>query len=576
MQSAFTPVIRFISRKLVLLVAIAILIAIATAAHREWQVWRSAHDDAATLARSVAATAQHRQAGSAALTARVAALQGQPMEVVEQRIAQLRQTLQADLAAPAPLLSFPLPGGAAFGERIADYYKQQISREIAGQELAYLVQLRALIAAGFERRIALERLHQLHAAHQQAYARYLENKRLRDQLPWVDAARMRGGWLLNPRLRALEAERQRLALASDQAARDYEAQRQALAQIKVIGSAAAFALDQARLAAITGPLEASLAQLQTRVADSWVTRLARPVIDALPVAGLVLLSAFAAHLFIKLLFYYVLAPLAARLKPIRLAPHAGGHIAARHGDVHAVGAPSAAQIASAVSQPVVLAAGEELLVLADYIQSSSVHGKKDTKWLLDWAYPWTSLVSGMLALTRVRPGSDGERVVLSASADPLSELALIGIPAGSAMVFQPRALVGVIYAQARPLRITRHWRLGTLHAWLTLQLRYLVFHGPVTLIVSGARGVRVEPAGAGRTISQASTLGFSANVDYATVRCETFLPYYLGKSALLQDMFSGKSGYYVYDETPGAGKKPGFAERGLEGVVDTFLKIFGV
>ncbi|MCK7502947.1 MAG: hypothetical protein MZV70_01815 [Desulfobacterales bacterium] len=30
----------------------------------------------------------------------------------------------------------------------------------------------------------------------------------------------------------------------------------------------------------------------------------------------------------------------------------------------------------------------------------------------------------------------------------------------------------------RPMQITRHWRLGSLSAWLTLQLRYIVFHGP--------------------------------------------------------------------------------------------------
>ena len=41
-----------------------------------------------------------------------------------------------------------------------------------------------------------------------------------------------------------------------------------------------------------------------------------------------------------------------------------------------------------------------------------------------------------------------------------------------------------------PANITRHWRLASLHAWLTLQLRYLVFHGPCQLLLKGCRGVR--------------------------------------------------------------------------------------
>jgi hypothetical protein len=33
------------------------------------------------------------------------------------------------------------------------------------------------------------------------------------------------------------------------------------------------------------------------------------------------------------------------------------------------------------------------------------------------------------------------------------------------------------------MRIARHWRLRSLSAWLTLQLRCIVFHGPAKLTV---------------------------------------------------------------------------------------------
>ena len=118
--------------------------------------------------------------------------------------------------------------------------------------------------------------------------------------------------------------------------------------------------------------------------------------------------------------------------------------------------------------------------------------------------------------------------MISATADPLSEVGVLALPAGCAIVLQPRSLVGVLQPRDRPLRITSHWRLGTLHGWLSLQLRYLVFHGPATLIVKGCRGVRIERAGDGRRINQAATLGFSANLRYSTTRAATFFPYLPG------------------------------------------------
>ena len=90
---------------------------------------------------------------------------------------------------------------------------------------------------------------------------------------------------------------------------------------------------------------------------------------------------------------------------------------------------------------------------------------------------------------------------------------------------QPRALVGLMHRVGEPVRMARYWRLGSLHAWLTLQLRYLVFRGPVTLIVKGCRGVRVDAVDQGRVISQAATLGFSTSTAYSTSRyCQDWKP----------------------------------------------------
>jgi len=77
-------------------------------------------------------------------------------------------------------------------------------------------------------------------------------------------------------------------------------------------------------------------------------------------------------------------------------------------------------------------------------------------------------------------------------------------------------------------------------------------------------------------INQASTIGFSANLDYHNTRCETFISYLRGKEDLFNDLFGGEQGVFVYEEMPAGGRKAGLTGRGLEGVVDAALKIFGI
>ena len=180
----------------------------------------------------------------------------------------------------------------------------------------------------------------------------------------------------------------------------------------------------------------------------------------------------------------------------------------------------------------------------------------------------------MFMLTRLNPAGT-DPIVVSSTKDPLSEVGIVDLGEGAAFVCQPRSLVGVIQDKGNPLQITQHWRLGSLHSWLTLQLRFLAFHGPGQLIMKGCRGIRIESAGNGRLINQAATLGFSANIGYANVRCETFVSYWSGKEDLFNDSFIGGSGVYVYEESPELRRATGVG-RHLEGFTDAMLKVIGV
>jgi hypothetical protein len=320
------------------------------------------------------------------------------------------------------------------------------------------------------------------------------------------------------------------------------------------------------------PIEDALAHHQQSQKVNWIARIKQPIVEILPSALSVLASVILIPIAIKGVFYFFLAPLASKRPPIILLPKSPGAIDGLDADIRFA---STKLRISSVSKTVDLLPKQELLIHPEYLQSTSIAGTKDTKWLMNYSLPWSSLLSGMFALTRIR-AENPEKVVISAGHDPLTEVGLISLPEGSAFVLQPRCLIGIWSDVATPVRISRHWRIFSLHAWLTLQLRYLVFHGPATLIVKGCRGVQIERANGGRRISQAATIGFSPNLSYSTYRSDTFNAYLRGKQPLLTDAFVGDSGYFVYEETPHYGKGAGVTGRGLEGFTDAALKAFGI
>ena len=312
----------------------------------------------------------------------------------------------------------------------------------------------------------------------------------------------------------------------------------------------------------SGEARAELARVERIARGNWLVWIGRPMLDVLPTALAILAAAILGPVFIKAILYFLVAPLAARRQPLRLLAEDGGCI-------------RDAGSGSAASQMVRLEPGHELLILPEAVQSVPEQSEKRTKWLLSWSMPLSSLASGMVALVRIRVQSP-DTVVISATDNGFAEVALIEIADGSAMVLRPRALRGLLQPIGQPLSISRHWRLRYLSAWLTFQFRYLVFHGPCSLIVEGTRGVRLEPAGSGRGINRAATLGFSAGLAYSVSRGEAFGAYLLGKQELFNDSFRDGPGYYLYEEVPRLGTRGGLWGRGLRGLGDAALKVFGL
>jgi hypothetical protein len=313
-------------------------------------------------------------------------------------------------------------------------------------------------------------------------------------------------------------------------------------------------------------------KLQAKLGDDFLWRVVSfdfKAADLVKAAVVIVAVASLVPLGIKVVLFYVLAPLATRRPGVALLPDSGGRVL--------VGKDLPGQTlvaASSVSCPVTIDSSNELLVHSEYLQSLPNACKTRTQWILDHRIPLSSIAAGLCVLMRMRAETP-QTVVVSSTRDPLSEVSLVMIPEGSSVVLLSRHIVGVVQARGAPLRITRRWRLFSLHAWLTLQLRYLLFHGPVTLVVKGCRGVRVEAAESGRSLNPAATMGFSTNLRYASRRCETLFSYLSGRQPLLNDSFAGGSGYYIYQEMPYQ-RRGGIFERGLEGLLDAALKPLGI
>ncbi|WP_323143684.1 hypothetical protein [Massilia phyllosphaerae] len=492
------------------------------------------------------------------------------MREVDAAILRLERQ-QAQLRDPLALLR---AGADTLPARLEQAALQGIELELRRQERAWLATLRSRLGFLLDQEAARRHLEGLRLAY---LGEFQVQEVAKKQLA---AAYARQGWFdrvfpysaTRRQLRALETQVAAQTARTDAALVRFRRQKALVEQLPRAPDLATLAIDERRLAAAAAPLAGRLRRAETFAAQSvaWQTwQVVKPVLGA---AVAVLVSWIVVPFAIRAVFYFVLAPLAARARPIVIAGPRDGDDRPFHAWRRLRG--SAPQI-SAVSQRLTLGPGDEMLIRPAYCQSQPEHVEVGTKLLFDWSYWLPSIAAHLWLLNRLHAPRAAE-IVVSSTVDPLEEVALLEIPAGAAFVLQARGLAGVLYRRGQRPRIRSHWRLGTLHAWLTLQLRYLSFEGPATLVVKGRRGVRLENAGAGRLVSQDATLGFSTNTHYSTVRARPFLPYMLGRRALLDDRFAGDDAYYLYEEIPARGQA-GYRDRNpLEALVDAGLKALGV
>jgi hypothetical protein len=270
-------------------------------------------------------------------------------------------------------------------------------------------------------------------------------------------------------------------------------------------------------------------------------------------------------LLLSLLFYYGFAPWVGRRRPIRLR-------------AISTALPEIAE--SLVAVELELQPGETLRVKESHLQASDEGLGKRVRFLFDWRFPFVSIAARLTEMTELHHGGiEGTRRVTIANAkDPLAELSLVRIPEGASLVLRPIFIAGVVLPSGRRPEIRSHWVFARWQAWMTLQFRYLEFRGPMQILVSGGRGVRIErldspgrEAGAARRVNSGTLIGFTPTLDYQPVRAETFWSYYRGQNPLFDDLFSG-SGFFLCQSS---GSTTTSGERFWSGLGRAILRVAG-
>lgn len=225
----------------------------------------------------------------------------------------------------------------------------------------------------------------------------------------------------------------------------------------------------------------------------------------------------------KALWFYVLAVIASHRPPARIA-------SGRQEGTLAVGMQGK-------TTEVRVSPNRPLIARMDWVQQYSAGLAKRTRFLFEWRSPFTSYAAGLAEMTELAADHDSESgtVVLTSGHDPNAYLLALELKDHPGVVLKPGAVVAV----TGPIRLRPRWHLTSLHHWIAGRVRHILFCGTGTVFVSGHGGVEIAATAAPTVIEEALVVGYDSRAAFATVRTETFWPYFRGKTSLFDYRFEG-------------------------------------
>ena len=262
----------------------------------------------------------------------------------------------------------------------------------------------------------------------------------------------------------------------------------------------------------------------------------------------------------KLFWYYILAAAASRAKPINLGR--GGH-------------PDCSQVTIGENSRACLAPlapGQKLIARMDWAQQYPPTVKKRTRILWNWKAPFISCAAGLTEMTEwtTTKNDATDCLVLSSGLDPEKYIMRIDISDHPGIALNPSCIV----ALTESVNVKTKWNFGNIHSWISGQLRHILFYGTGTIYIYGYGGIRpVIPLESCR-FSKGLVLGFEQQLEFSTVRTETFVPFYRNQTALFDSCFNGDK--HVITQLACRRPNGETAKGPLEMIVEAIKTFFGL
>ncbi len=378
-----------------------------------------------------------------------------------------------------------------------------------------------------------------------------------ERLRETQAAALRARSEARARVDEMRAEAQ----AADEALDALLSEQAALARERA-QAAAELARAQAeheRLQGLRGQAATELARLQ-ELEDSAAGFVVREFERMAWRLGGFLLLAFLTPYIYRTIVYYAVMRGVERARPVQLVP------AESSGALHANRADRTLRVT--------LAHGEALWARERCVRPV-VPGAASTQVMYDWRSPLVSIAAGLFLLTRVRAREDGAaevRATLSPTGRGAADRYVLEVRLEEhpGLVIHPKHLI----ALRGDIQIRRRWALGSLHAWATGQLRYVMLSGSGAIYLEGVGDVVAEDLhGESKQETHDSIVAFDGRLAYATRRTETFLPYLLGLKPLVEVGLQGE-GCFVWQKTA-EGEQSTFLEKTFGAFWSALGKVLG-
>lgn len=197
-------------------------------------------------------------------------------------------------------------------------------------------------------------------------------------------------------------------------------------------------------------------------------------------------------------------------------------------------------------------------------------GRKLTQFVWSWNAIATSCAAGLMFCTRV-PNETNQTVSVSlSSSDPDLQITEIALRDNCEVVLHPNKIIAI----KGEIVVRATWRLTSLHAWLTAQVRFLSFRGPGSIFLLGCGGVEgVFIKEGAQHLEQHLTVGFDSSLSYSARRTETLIPFLQGNARLFEDRFEG-TGVYLR-ENASQPQRSTLTERSFGAILSIVGKFFG-